>query len=98
MMSSGSSSTKKRKASNTQHDVDISYCDGSSAQSCYGNLSQQMDTMMQIMLRMEEKCNRLEDKCNSLENIVREQADLLHTKIDKTAKSMKASRFAGCRD
>ena len=83
MMSSGSSSTKKRKASNTHHDVENS---GSSAQSCGTNLSQQMDAMMQIMLRMEEKCNRLEAKCNSLENIVKEQADLLDVKIDKKFK------------
>jgi hypothetical protein len=76
MMSSGSS-IKKRKASDTHHDVAIN---------SGGNLSQQMDAMMQIMLRMEEKCNRLEAKCNSLENIVKEQVESLHTKIDGTVK------------
>jgi hypothetical protein len=45
-----------------------------------------MDAMMQIMLRMEEKCNRLEAKCDSLENILKEQVESLHTKIDETAK------------
>jgi hypothetical protein len=64
---SGISPTKKRKANDgratasddTSHDVQT---DGDSSdekspptQSCYRNLSQQMDTMMQIMLRMEEK-------------------------------------------
>jgi hypothetical protein len=69
---SDNSSTKKRKANDsrvtasddTYHEqIDDDGCDdhqSPSARSCSGNLSQQMDTMMQIMLRMEEKCNRLE--------------------------------------
>jgi hypothetical protein len=95
---SGISPTKKRKANDgratasddTSHDVETNGgdCDEKSppTQSCYGNLSQQMDAMMQIMLRMEEKCNRLEAKCNSLENIVKEQVESLDAKIDKKFK------------
>lgn len=98
---SGIKPTKKRKAKDgrattapddTSHGVQIDDdgCDkkSPSTQSCSGNLSQQMDTMMQIMLRMEDKCNRLEAKCNSLENIVKEQVDLLDVKIDKNSSNM----------
>src|SRR5210317_2612603 len=93
-----SGTTKKRKAndgratpSDDTHDVQSNGggCDdhqSPSARSCGGNLSQQMDAMMQIMLRMEEKCNRLEAKCDSLENIVKEQVESLHMKIDGTVK------------
>ena len=93
----GISPTKKRKAHDGRitasgedtHDVQTN--GGGCDKKSYGNLSQQMDTMMQIMLRMEEKCNRLEDKCNSLENrlesnsqSMKEQVDSLHAKIDVT--------------
>jgi hypothetical protein len=99
---SGISTTKKRKANDSRvtasdddtHDVQIGDegCDdhqSPSAQTCYGNFSQQIDTMMQIMLRMEEKCNRLEAKCDSLENIVKHvdsKVDSLDAKIDKKFK------------
>src|SRR5210317_973543 len=97
---SGISRTKKRKASDGRitasgddtHDVQTNGggCDKKSppTQSCNGNLSQ-LDRMEKIMLRMEEKCNRLEAKCDSLENIVKEQVESLHTKIDGTVKQNK---------
>ena len=96
------STTKKWKkayddratASDDTHDVQTDGDDGCDkksppTQSCYGNLSQQMDAMMQIMLRTEEKCNRLESKCNSLENIVKQvdsKIDSLDAKMDKKFK------------
>ena len=50
------------------------------------NLSQKMDAMMQIMIRMEEKCSRLETKCSKLEHILETKMEQDESKFDSLAK------------
>lgn len=89
-----SSPSKKRKANDDGRATDAR--DMSTKNN--NDLSQKMDTMMQIMMGMQEKlisvesrCEQLEAKCSSLENIVGTKIDSLqlrmeeqHTKEQKT--------------
>ena len=88
-----SSPSKKRKANDAGRATDAR--DMSTKNN--NDLSQKMDTMMQIMMGMQEKlisvesrCEQLEAKCSSLESKLTAQVDTkmdsLHAKMDKTIK------------